>query len=93
MKFYDTENPPAGKLGRIRLSLAQAFIDMLLEAYDALLHHGVNYHTLPAYKDQELLDKAATLPINQAHDSFITWMGRVKNDIRAAVRRKGFHKV
>lgn len=93
MQFYNPDNPPEGKVQRIRLRLAQAFIDMLLVAYDALLHHGINYQSLPAYKDTTLLDEATTLPLEQAHDSFLTWMGRVKNDIKAAIRRKQFRKV
>lgn len=93
MQFYDADKPPEGKVQRIRLRLSQAFIDMLLEAYEALLVHGINYRNLPAYKDTTLLDEASSLPIDQAHDSFIVYMGRVKNDIAAAIRRKGFKKV
>lgn len=81
------------KVVRVRLRLAQAFVNMLLTAYDAMLTHGVNYKNLPAYKDTSLLDEASTLPIERGHDSFMTWMGRVHNDIKAAVRRKGFKKV
>lgn len=94
MKFHDDDTPPKSeKQGGVRLRLAQAFIDMLLYAYDALLHHGVNYKTLPAYKDTALLDAAQKLPLEQGHDSFIVWMERIRNDITAAIKRKGFRKV
>ena len=94
MKFHDDDAPaPSAKVGGVRLRLAQAFIDMLLTAYDALLHHGINYRTLPSYMDQTLLDEAKTLPPEKGHDSFMVWMGRVKNDIAAAIKRKGFRKV
>lgn len=82
-----------GKIVRVRLRLAQAFINMLLTAYDALLAHGVNYRNLPAYKDERLLDEARELPLERGHDSFMAWLARIHNDIKAAVRRKGFHEV
>lgn len=89
----DDDENKSGKVLRTRLLLSQAFIDMLLYAYDALLHHRVNYRDLGAYKDTTLLDEAQKLPLSEGQDSFITWMGRVRNDVRAAVTRKGFTKV
>lgn len=97
MEFYlDGNNSNGGdnlKVVKVRLRLAQAFIDMLQHAFDALLHHGVNYRTLPAYKDETLLEEARRLPLEQGHDSFIEWMRRVTKDINAAVRRKGLRQI
>lgn len=81
------------KLLRVRFQLASGFVDLLRYAYDALLHYGVNYKNLPAYKDEALLDEARKLPASQGFDKFVEWMARVKHDIRAAINRKGFRKL
>lgn len=78
---------------RIRLPMAQAFVAMLHKAYDALLHYGINYRDLPAYKDQTLLDEAKTLPLRRGQVSYLEWMKRVRSDIEAAIRRKMFNRV
>lgn len=77
-------------VAEIRLSLSQAFIQLAQQAYDALLYHGVNYRSLPSYTDDNPLDEAAKLPIRQAREKIISWIGKVKSDIQAAIRRKGF---
>ncbi len=77
----------------IRLTLAQAWIDFFRHAYDALLTHGVNYRTLPEYKDSTELDDAQDLPVQAGREKIITWIGRLKNAVSAAVRRKGFRQV
>jgi hypothetical protein len=91
--FEKGSEEASDKVVRVRLRLAQSFINMLLTAYDALLTHGINYRNLPAYKDETLLDEARSLPVERGHDSFIVWMGHVHNDIKEAIRRKGFKKV
>ena len=78
---------------RVRLAMSHAFGSMVLKAYDALLNYGINYRTLPAYKDTSLLDAAASLPISRGQSAYITWMQRVESDIRAAIHRKSFKKV
>lgn len=74
----------------VRLTLAQAWVGFLTHAFDALLHHGVNYRDLKEYKDTELLDDAQDLPITHARDNIVGWLGTLHNGIRAAIRRKGF---
>lgn len=76
------------KLARTRLLLASAFVDLLRYAYSALQTHGVNYLMLKSYKDTELLDDAARLPLTKGSDRYISWVGRVKNDITASVARQ-----
>jgi hypothetical protein len=72
----------------IRLSLAHAFAQMLLKAYDALQAHGIDYRKLPSYADEARLDAARTLPIHEGQVAFMDWMGRIERDIAAAIRRK-----
>lgn len=77
-----------------RLTMAKAFAKLLMKAFDALLHHGVNYKSLPewqAYTDH--LDEIAKLPFHRGVQEHISLMGRIGNAIDAAVRRKGFHVV
>lgn len=75
---------------KTRLVMAYAFIDLLRTAYSALLHHGVNYQTLPEYKRDSPLDDLTKHPIEDVKMRAIKWMERVKHDIEAHVRRKGF---
>ena len=75
------------KVARVRLMLAASFVDLARYAYTALLHHGVNYLTLGAYLDDTILDDAKKLPLSKGSDRYITWIGRVKNDITASIAR------
>ncbi|MCC5780553.1 hypothetical protein H7H48_15940 [Nitratireductor sp. B36] len=74
----------------IRLTLAQAWVGFLNFAYDALLHHGINYRSLKEYKDSAELDDAQKLPVSQARDKIVGWLGRLQSAINAAARRKQF---
>lgn len=76
----------------IRLLLAQAWIDLYTFGYDALLHYGVNFRDLPEYKES-IPDEAMKLPVSEARNQIVMWMGRLKSAINAAVRRKGFRLV
>lgn len=76
------------KLARVRLLLASAFVDLLRYAYSALQAHGVNYLALKSYTDTALLDDAARLPLTKGSDRYISWIGRVKNDITANIARQ-----
>lgn len=77
-----------------RLLMAKTAYKFLLEAYDALLHHGVNFKSLPEWQqDYDRLDEIAKLPFKRGVQEYISWMGRVSNAVRAKVRRKGFHVV
>jgi hypothetical protein len=73
-----------------RLSMAQAYTQMLSNAFDALLHWGVNYMDLPSYLDQTLVTKAASLKVPEGRALYIQWIERLEHDIAAAVRRKQF---
>jgi hypothetical protein len=74
----------------VRLTLAQAWVGFLHFAYDALLHHGVNYRTLKEYANSTELDDAQKLPLTAARDKIILWLGRLQSAIHAATRRKQF---
>lgn len=73
-----------------RLTLAQAWVGFLNFAYDALLHHGINYRSLKEYKNSTELDDAQKLPVTAARDKIVTWLGRLQSAISAAARRKAF---
>jgi hypothetical protein len=77
---------------RVRVSMAQAFVQMLLKAYDALLFHRVNYRDLPEYKDTTLLDEAAKLTPVHGQPRYIEWCKRVESGLRAAIARKSFRR-
>lgn len=74
----------------VRLTLAQAWVGFLNFAYDALLHHGVNYRSLKEYKNSTELDDAQKLPLSKARDTITMWLGRLQSAIHAATRRKQF---
>ncbi|UIY29166.1 hypothetical protein LZK73_21780 [Neorhizobium galegae] len=74
----------------VRLTLAQAWVSFLHFAYDALLYHGVNYRTLKEYANSTELDDANKLPVSQARDKIVLWLGRLQSSINATVRRKNF---
>lgn len=81
------------RLLNLRLQLSQAFFGLLEQGFDALLHHGVNYRLLPSYSDKAVLDEANRVGLEEGRTLVLTWIERVRNDIAAAVRRKGFKKV
>lgn len=74
----------------VRLTLAQAWVNFLHRAYDALLYHGVNYRVLKEYANSTELDDAQKLPVSQARDKIVLWLGRLQSSIEATVRRKNF---
>jgi len=85
----ETEDTNDPKVLQARLTMARAFAQMLMVAFDALKSHGVDYRNTPAYKDTRLLDEAARLPVLRGMDRYLTWMSKVESDIAAFVRRKG----
>lgn len=80
-------------VARVRIQLAQTFVDLVLYAYDALLSHSINYRNLPEWKDRTLMDRAAKEELSLGQSSMIEWMRRVKHGIRAAIARKGMRQV
>jgi hypothetical protein len=77
------------KVQGARLSMAQAWLQFMQQAFDALLHHGVNYRNLKEYKDDSTLTESLDLPVTKARDNIIGWLGRLTSSLNAAVRRKG----
>jgi hypothetical protein len=67
-----------------RLRLAQAAIGLYKKAYDALLYYGVNFRSLPTFEQQTPDDPM------KAPQAYMSWVQRMRSDIDAAVRRKGF---
>lgn len=86
----ETEDTNDPKVLNARLTMARAFAQMLLVAFDALKSHGVDYRETPAYKDTRLMDEAEKLPVLRGMDRYLTWMAKVESDIFAWVRRKQF---
>ena len=77
----------------VKLRLSHAFHSMMLHAYDALLHHGVNYRDLPHYQDTTLLDKGLAADIQQGEGHIMEWIKRMTSSVTAAIRRKGIKEV
>lgn len=74
----------------VRLTLAQAWIGLYQYAYDALLHYGVNFRSLKEFANTSVLDEALQMPLSQARNKIVEYLGGLKNAIRAAVNRKQF---
>lgn len=81
------------ELVRARLQMVTAYAQMVEEGYDALLHHKVNFRSLPEFKDTALLKQAAKLPLSRGRDKYLHWISRMTSAIRAAVKRTTFRKV
>lgn len=73
-----------------KLNIAYAFIDTLRAGYDALLNFGINYQSLPEYKQDSPLDDLGKKPLEEVKVTSIAWLARVKSGIEAAIRRKNF---
>lgn len=73
--------------------MAQALDHMRVKAFDALLYYGVNYQTLPEFRDRTLMDEAERLTILQGRQKYLLWLERLEHGIDAAIRRKTFHHV
>jgi hypothetical protein len=93
----DQEHPLVveNRILQTRLRLAQAFNGLMQAAFDALLTHGVNYRTLPEYKDDGLLDAALGngVTIERGEANIMSWIERATNGISAAIRRKRFRRL
>lgn len=74
----------------VRLTLAQAWIDFLHYAYDALRGYSVDYKLLPEYTKTNEVDEAMGMGIWEGQHKIIKYLRRAKSGIRAAIRRKGF---
>lgn len=74
----------------IRLTLAQAWIGLYQYAYDALLHYGVNFRSLKEFANTSILDEALQMPLSEARQRIVEYLGTLRNAIRAAVNRKQF---
>lgn len=74
----------------IRLTLAQAWIDLYKYGYDMFRAYGVDFKLLREYNEDSTLDEAAELPLSQARLKIVQYIGRVRSGINAAVRRKQF---
>lgn len=81
------------RLLNLRLQLMQALFGLYEQGYDALLHHSVNYRTLPSWASSTAVNDANEMGWEAGRTHVLTWIERVRNDITAAVRRKSFKKV
>jgi hypothetical protein len=95
-KQNDAEHPlvEENRILQVRLRLAQAFMQMLHAAFDALLHHNINYRHTPEYKDHDLLDSALdTENVEHGEPKVMSYIERVHHGINAAIRRKNFTRI
>lgn len=77
-----------------KLGMAQQAFQLMTRAYDALLHHGVNFRTLKAYEFWEkFLHHGEKTPEGHKTRTLSDWIVKVRNDIDAAVRRKSIKEV
>lgn len=78
------------------LHIAQAWVQFLKKAYDALLHHGINYRNLPEYNDPRGLLKLTMDPkvsMDTGEKAALEYLENSENGLDAAIRRKGFKEV
>lgn len=77
-----------------RLGMAQQAYQLMVKAYDALLYHGVNFRSLKAYEFWEkFLHHGEKTPEGHKTRTLGDWIVKLRNDIDAAVRRKGIKEV
>lgn len=77
-----------------RLLISNNLVALLTEAYDGLLHHGINYQALRVYKEADNpLHDTTKRPEHEAKSILVRWIGRMHNDLKAAVRRKALRNV
>lgn len=81
------------RVNSVRLTLASAYIQMQRKGHFALVHHGINYHSLPEYMDQSRIEDSKDLSLWLAAEGCIEWCRRVEHGIEAAIKRKSFRKV
>ena len=74
----------------VRLTLAQAWINLYQYAYDALLHYGVNFKSLKEFGDNSEVDEAMQMGVTAGRNKITAYLGKLHNAIRAAVNRKQF---
>ena len=94
----DTENPLVAehRIMSARLVMSQSWVKFFMEAYDALLYHGVNYRTTKAYKDEKgLLNRAADArySFEEGYKALLRYHESLIADIKALIRRKGMKEV
>lgn len=80
----------------VSLSIAQAWVQFFIKAYDALLHHNINYRQLPEFKDPKGLMRGAmndAESMEKGQSKFLEYLENLGSAIDAAIRRAGFKKV
>lgn len=87
------DNDPVIQENRIlsvQVNISKALINLYRVAYDALLHHGVNWHKLKEYAQLAYAPKIEANTLEQSQSKIITMIEGCMSAIHAAVRRKGF---
>lgn len=74
----------------IRLTLAQAWVELLNYGYDTLRAYNIDFKSLPEFQNTAILDEAMEMPMSQGQVKIIEHLGRLKSSIGAAIRRKQF---
>jgi hypothetical protein len=78
---------------QVRLNLSRGFLAMMHKAYNALLHHEIDYRTLPAYMESTLLDQAMKANLLNGQVLIMDYLSRLESDIEAAIRRANMRQV
>ncbi len=81
------------KQARIKLTLSQAYHGITTLGHTALREHGIDYWTLPEWKDTRLLEAATKAPLAEGQSLYLEWCKRMIHAIHAAIRRKAMRPV
>lgn len=80
---------------KIKLHVAATLVTFMNEAYDAQRFCGVDFRACRVYLEpgNPLLDDKTKMTEKQAVKTLTLWLGRMTNDLRAAVKRKAMREV
>jgi hypothetical protein len=73
---------------RARVTVAHYFAHVLLQGYNALRSHGVDFMRLREWKENSILEEAWKLKPTAAQSHIMGYLERLSHAITAAVKRK-----
>jgi hypothetical protein len=78
-----------------KLTIQSALVDFQNEAYDALRFHGVDYQKCRVWLEpgNPLEDRSSKMTERQAMKVIMVWLGRMRRDLHAAMKRKAIKEV
>jgi hypothetical protein len=78
-----------------KLTIQSAIVEFQNEAYDALAFQGVDYKKCRVWLERgnPLEDRTSKMTERQAMKVIMLWLGRMRRDLHAAMKRKSIKEV